>query len=220
MSVTSRKPGESASDWAKCESEVQNYLALKARLEVDERNMITWLCTGLRNVVTYPGVDRNTKQKIQDQLDKANDFIVVIYVWALLDEHDFNENSRWVSDEKKLELKAWKHIRHTGAHAPGGRAKGYRKAFNQYMRPGVTGSLSGLRENCSFTSDSIDLAHGMSFGFFNFAKDAVNGAIGLSANHKVPPWQAGRRRGPLKTLWAMAASLCTKSARFFRRLSN
>jgi len=183
MNHTSQMAGETAADWQQRESDLKASLALKHRLEVVEGEMIKWLCTGLRAVVKYPGVVDPAKiSAIQAQLNKASDYLAIIYIWALLDEHGFGEGSRWVTSDRQLELAAWKHVRHTGAHAPGQRARHRRQEFEDYMT-GQSQALSGLRQNCTWSANSIALNSGMSYDFFRFAVNAVNEALSNSANH-------------------------------------
>jgi len=112
---------------------------------MDESEMIGWLCTVHRNSVRYNNNPEATK-KIQGQLNHASNLIVLAYIWALLDEQDFNEHNHWIRPRDRLELKAWKHVRHTGAHAPGGRANRYFDEFNDFMTSDYPGT-SGLRQN-------------------------------------------------------------------------
>lgn len=111
--------------------ETEQLQALQKRL-MDEQDMIGWLCTVHRNAVHYPK-NPEASEEIQKQLNRASNLICLAYVWALLEEHGFNENNQWIRPNERLELKAWKHVRHTGAHAPGGRAKRYYDEFDQFM---------------------------------------------------------------------------------------
>ena len=182
--ITTQQQGELAVDWQRRETDAQNFLALQSRL-MEERDMIGWLCTVHRRAVQYPNVDLATVQRIQNQLNQASNLISITYIWALLDEGGFKETTRWVSADERLELKAWKHVRHTGAHAPGGRANGYRNEFDQYMT-GTSAALSGLRQNCTWDADSIELTDGMNHSFFMFSQNMVQKALGCSANNNVP----------------------------------
>lgn len=164
------------------EEETKELLALQKRL-MDERDMIGWLCTVHRNKVTYPNNPRATKT-IQDQLNRASNLISLAYVWALLEEAGFNEHNKWISSQERLELKAWKHIRHTGAHAPGGRASRYRDEFGEFMNSGVGTSL--LKQNCNWTANFIDLKDGMNFQFFQWTLELVKKAIAYCANNNKP----------------------------------
>lgn len=182
--ITTQQQGESASDWQKREADAQNYLSLQQRL-MDERDMIGWLCTVHRNTVKYQQVDPAITQKIQNQLNNANNLIAITYIWALLDEGGFKETTKWVSADERLELKAWKHVRHTAAHAPGSRANRYRSEFDQYMN-GTSAAASGLRQNCTWNANSIKLNDGMNYNFFQFAQSMVQKALGNSANNNIP----------------------------------
>lgn len=163
--------------------ETQELLGLQRRL-MDEHNMIGWLCSVHRNKVEYKNNPETTKE-VQKQLNQANNLISLAYIWALMDEQGFNENNKWIRPKDRLELKAWKHIRHTGAHAPGGRANRYVAEFNQFMESDYAG-LSGLKQNCEYTENSISLSDGMSYRFFEFAKHLVQLAIGHCANNNEP----------------------------------
>jgi hypothetical protein len=182
--ITTQEPRESAADWQSRETDAQNYFAIQSRL-MEERDMIGWLCTVHRRAVQYSNVDAAITQKIQNQLSQASNLISITYIWALLDEGGFNENTQWVSADERLELKAWKHVRHTGAHAPGGRANRYRNEFDEYMT-GTSAAISGLRQNCTWDVNSIQLADGMNYNFFQFAQDMVKKALGRSANNNAP----------------------------------
>ena len=182
--ITTQKPGETTADWQTRALDAQNYLALQSRF-MEEGYMILWLCKIHRNSVQYPNADPATVQKIQTQLNKTSNLISIIYIWALLDEGGFKETTQWVSADERLELKAWKHVRHTGAHAPGGRANTCRDEFDQYMR-GTSAALSGLRVNCKWDSNSIELKDGMNSSFFLFAQDMVRKAFERSANNNLP----------------------------------
>ena len=182
--ITTQQPGESAADWQSREKDAQNYFALQSRL-MGERDMIGWLCTVHRRAVQYPNVDAAIIQKIQNQLNQASNLISITYIWALLDEGGFNEKTQWVSADERLELKAWKHVRHTGAHAPGGRANGYRNEFDQYMT-GTSAAISGLRQNITWNANSIQLADSINYNFFQFAQNMVQKALGCSANNNAP----------------------------------
>ncbi len=151
---------------------------------MDEHHMIGWLCTVHRNKVEYKN-NPDASKEVQGQLNKASNLISLAYIWALLDEHGFNENNKWIRPNDRLELKAWKHIRHTGAHAPGGRAHRYFAEFNQFMEGDYAG-LSLLKKNCEYTETSIDLKDGMNYRFFEFVKNLVNIAIGHCANDNEP----------------------------------
>lgn len=182
--ITTQQLGESTADWQKRESDAQHYLALQSRL-MEERDMIGWLCTVHRHAVRYPNAKPGTVQKIQAQLNKASNLISITYIWALLDEGGFKDTTQWVTADERLELKAWKHVRHTGAHAPRGRASKYRNEFDQYMT-GNSAALSGLRQNCTWDANSIELRDGMNHNFFTFAQNMVQKALGCSANNNVP----------------------------------
>jgi len=163
--ITTQQDGENDDDYQKRKTDAENYLALQKRL-MDEQNMIGWLCTIHRNAVQYASVDSSITQNIQQQLNRASNLVSITYIWALLDEGGFNENTHWVTADERLELKAWKHVRHTGAHAPGSRANRYRNEFDQYMS-GTLGAISGLRQNCTYDANSINLSDGMNGSFFS-----------------------------------------------------
>ena len=163
--------------------ETQDLLGLQQRL-MDEYHMIGWLCTVHRNKVEYKNNPEATKE-VQEQLNKAGNLISLAYVWAILDEHGFNENNKWINPNDRLELKAWKHIRHTGAHAPRGRAHRYPAEFNEFMEGDYAG-MSGLKQNCEYTETSIDLTDGMNYRFFEFVRNLIQTAIGLCANDNEP----------------------------------
>ncbi|PSN10255.1 hypothetical protein C7293_28820 [filamentous cyanobacterium CCT1] len=165
------------------EEETMRLLALKKRL-MEESNTIGWLCTVHRNRVHYENNPEASK-KIQEQLNQATNLISLAYIWALLDEQGFNEHNKWIKKSQRLELKAWKHIRHTGAHAPSGRARNYYKEFNEFMESPDQG-ISGLKQNCKYTGDSIDLVDGMNYRFFNFVQNLIQTAIGHCANNNKP----------------------------------
>ena len=163
--------------------ETQILLGIQKRL-MDESDMIGWLCTVHRNTVQYKNNPIATKT-IQEQLNKASNLISLAYVWAILDEHGFNENNKWIKPNDRLELKAWKHVRHTGAHAPGARAHRFFDEFNEFMESDYAG-LSGLKNNCTYTENSISLKDGMNYRFFEFVKNLVQTAIGYCANDNIP----------------------------------
>ena len=123
-------------------------------------------------------------KEIQHQLNRAANLISLAYIWAILDESGFNEHSEWITSHNRLELKAWKHVRHTGAHAPTGRADGYYDEFDEFMTDGT--SSSGLKENCKWDADSIELTDGMNFRFFMWIRGLVQQAVGFCANDKKP----------------------------------
>ena len=149
----------------------------------DEQNMIGWLCTVHRNKVTFKD-NPDAVKEIQEQLNHAANLISLAYIWAILDESGFNEHNKWISADNRLELKAWKHIRHTGAHAPSGRAKVYYDEFNEFMTSGT--STSGLKQNCAWDANSISLTDGMNFRFFMWTRDLVQQAVGFCANDNEP----------------------------------
>jgi hypothetical protein len=165
------------------ETETKQLLKLNERL-MNESDMIGWLCTVHSNKVHYPNNPEASK-KIQSQLNQASNLICLAYIWALLDEHGFNESNAWIRTNDRLELKAWKHIRHTGAHAPGGRANRYANEFDQFMSSPEAG-ISGLKQNCTFTTNSITLVDGMNYRFFQFVQNLMQTAIGHCANNNVP----------------------------------
>ena len=165
------------------EAETNQLIALQKRL-MDESNMIGWLCTVHRNTVNYKNNPAAAKE-VQEQLNHASNLISLAYIWALLDEHGFNENNHWIKPKDRLELKAWKHVRHTGAHAPGSRANGYFTDFNTFMEANGQG-MSGLKQNCTYTENSISLADGMNYRFFQFIQNLVQTAFGHCANNNEP----------------------------------
>lgn len=165
------------------EAETNRLLALQKRL-MDESNMIGWLCTVHSNRVQYHN-NPDASRQIQAQLNKASNLICLAYVWAILDEQGFNEHNHWIRPRDRIELKAWKHVRHTGAHAPGGRANRYRDEFNTFMASDCQG-LSGLKQNCNFTDHSLELRDGMNYRFFQFVQYLVQIAIGHCANNNEP----------------------------------
>ena len=165
------------------EQETNELLCLQKRT-LEEREMIGWLCTIHRHAVIYENNPGATK-KIQEQLNHASNLISLTYIWALLDEQGFNENNKWILSADRLELKAWKHVRHTGAHAPGGRAKIYFKEFDQFMDSPEPGS-SGLQKNCTFTPTSIELGDGMNYEFFQFVQVVIQKALAYCANNNQP----------------------------------
>ena len=165
------------------EEETMKLLALQKRL-MDEREMIGWLCTVHRNRVHYEN-NLEAIKKVQEQLNRATNLISLAYIWALLEEQEFNEHNKWIKKPHRLELKAWKHIRHTGAHTPSGRAKRYYKEFNEFMESPDQG-ISSLKQNCEYTKNSIDLMDGMNYQFFNFVQSLVQTAIGHCANKNEP----------------------------------
>jgi len=163
--------------------ETKELLAIQKRL-MDESNMIGWLCTVHRNKVHYKN-NPKAAQEVQEQLNHASNLICLAYIWALLDEHGFNENCKWIKPSDRLELKAWKHVRHTGAHAPGGRAAGYFDEFNEYMESDWQG-ISGLKKSCKYTDTSISITDGMNYRFFQYVQGLVQSAIGNCANNNDP----------------------------------
>ncbi|MFC2099029.1 hypothetical protein ACFLSP_04710 [Bacteroidota bacterium] len=165
------------------QEETNKLLALQKRL-MDESDMIGWLCTIHRNAVKYSDNPDATK-RIQEQLNQASNLISLAYIWALLDEQGFDENNHWISPKNRLELKAWKHVRHTGAHAPGGRANRYFDEFNEFMESPNSG-ISGLKKNCEYTDDSLSLSDTMNYRFFQFVQNLVKFAIGHCANNTDP----------------------------------
>ena len=167
----------------KNQEETKKLLEIQRRL-MDESAMIGWLCTVHRNRVQYAN-NPVAEKEIQDHLNRASNLISLTYIWALLDEHEFNEHNKWIRPNDKLELKAWKHIRHTGAHAPGGRATRYFDEFNEFMESANQG-ISGLKKNCDYTINSISLIDGMNFRFFEFVKNLIITAIGYCANDNLP----------------------------------
>ena len=168
---------------ANCET-TQELLDLQQQL-MHVKDMMGWLCTGHRYRVTYQNNPAATK-RVQDQLDIAAEFIHVIYACSILDEAGFKPGNKWLSTESKAEFKAWVHIRHTGAHTPGGRANGYYSDFDSFMNSTQT-SMSSLKQNCTWTSTSIELPYAMSFRFFEFAENLVKEAFGYCANNNTPP---------------------------------
>jgi hypothetical protein len=157
-------------------------LALSERLS-DERDMIGWLCTLHRHAVNYPN-NPEARKKVQGQLNKASNLIALTYIFALLEEGDFTVYDKWIKPSDRLELKAWKHVRNTGAHAPGTRATGQRDSFDEFMK-GDDKGRSGLKQNCQFTQDSITLGD-ISGDFLSFAIDLVKVAIGHCSNDADP----------------------------------
>ena len=167
---------------ASCET-TQELLDLKQGL-MAIRDMVGWLCTNHRYAVNYKNNPEATK-RIQSQLDAAAEFIHVIYIYSILDEAGFKPTNKWISSDDKLEYKAWAHIRHTGAHSPGGRANGYRNEFDSFMSSNQN-SKSGLKQNCTWDANSITLPYAMSYRFFEFANYLVDQAIGYCANGNQP----------------------------------
>lgn len=165
------------------EQETKEIVALMSRL-MNEQDMIGWLCTVHQNRVHY-GNNPQASKKIQEQLNHATNLVSLAYIWALLDEHGFNETNRWLNESMRHELKAWKHIRHTGAHAPGGRARRYYDEFNSFMESSDSGR-SGLKQNCTYTDNSISLTDGMNYRFFGFVQYLVQQAVGYCANNRDP----------------------------------
>jgi len=165
------------------EEETHQLLALQKRL-MDERNMLGWLCTVHRNKVHYKD-NPDASKEVQEQLNQASNLISLAYIWALLEEHGFNENNKWIKPSDRLEFKAWKHVRHTGAHAPGSRANGYKNEFNDFMNTDAA-RTSGLKQNYQYTDYSITFADGMNYQFFSFSQNLVNTAIGHCANNNEP----------------------------------
>ena len=166
------------------EEETNELVELMNRLS-DERGMIGWLCTVHKNKVQLPNQpDPEVAKGIQEQLSRASNLISLAYIWALLDESGFNERSKWISTQDRLELKAWKHIRHTGAHAPSGRAKVYYDEFDEFMSA-ATGT-SGLKENCRWTTDRIDLTDGMNYRFFEWVRGLIQNAVAYCAGDNAP----------------------------------
>lgn len=148
-------------------------------------DMVGWLCTSHRYVVNYKNNPEATA-RIQAQLDSVTEFINVIYICSILDEAGFNPSNKWISSNDRKEFKAWVHIRHTGAHAPGGRAKVYYKDFDSFMSS-TQNSLSGLKKSCIWDATSIKLPYAMSYRFFQYIEYLIRSAIGYCANRKLPP---------------------------------
>ncbi len=115
---------------ANCET-TEDLLELKKGL-MEVRDMLGWLCTNHHYAVKYESNPTATS-RVQAQLDVAAEFIHVIYIYSILDEAGFKPSNKWISSDDKKEFKAWVHIRHTGAHKPGGRANVYHNEFNQFM---------------------------------------------------------------------------------------
>lgn len=162
--------------------ETKKLLALRGRLS-DEHDMIGWLCTIHRHAVSYPN-NPEARNKVQGQLNKASNLIALTYIWALLEEGGFTERNEWIRPSDRLELKAWKHVRHTGAHAPGSRAKVYRAEFDKFMKGDYRGK-SGLKQNCEYDQNSITPGD-ISSNFLLFSIDVVTIAIGHCANDNAP----------------------------------
>jgi hypothetical protein len=158
---------------ANCET-TPELLDLKTRL-ASIQDMLGWLCTDHRFRVNYPKSNEATK-RIQSQVDIASEFINTIYVYSILDEAGFKLSNKWMDTDDKLEFKAWVHIRHTGANTPEGRANVYYQKFDNFMNSTNAG-MSGLKQNCTWTADSIILPYARSFKFFLFATNLVDKAI-------------------------------------------
>ena len=79
--------------------ETNNLLLLQKRL-MDESDMIGWLCTVHRNAVKYSNNPEATKI-IQGQLNNASSLISLAYIWAILDEQDFNEHNQWIRSKDR-----------------------------------------------------------------------------------------------------------------------
>jgi hypothetical protein len=151
------------------------------------RTMIGFLCTTHHNAIQYANlnVDASKRNELQQELNDAAFFSALIYIYALLDEAGFGPENEWLLDEEKAEFKAWAHVRHTGAHLPSGRAKGYYKEFDQFMSSGGPGK-SGLFRNCLWDSNSI--RPGLSaHSFYDFSLDLVRYAMARCANNWVNP---------------------------------
>lgn len=146
--------------------------------------MVGWLCTSHRYVVNYSNRPDDTR-RVQAQLDAAAEFIHVIYIYSILDEAGFKPSNKWISSDDKKEFKAWIHIRHTGAHAPGGRANVYYNDFDNFMSLDQD-SPSYLKQNCIWNANSICLPYAISYRFFDFALQLISKAIGYCANGNQP----------------------------------
>ncbi len=168
---------------ADCDT-TQELLELQRRL-MNVKDMVGWLCTVHRYRVNYKNNPTATN-KVQAQLDIAAEFIHVIYTCSILDEAGFRPSNKWISTDSKAEFKAWVHIRHTGAHTPGGRANVYYSDFDNFMNSSQSG-ISPLKKNCKWTATSIELPYAMSFHFFQFAENLVKEALGYCANNNTPP---------------------------------
>lgn len=165
-------------------STTQELLDLKSQL-MGIRDMVGWMCTNHRYRVNYKNNPTAT-QKVQAQLDEAAEFINVIYINSILDEADFKPSNPFISTDDREEFKSWVHIRHTGAHKPNGRANVFYSDFDNFMNSSKAG-ISGLKQNCTWSANSISIKYAMSYKFFEFAQHLVDRAIGYCANGTTPP---------------------------------
>lgn len=90
------------------------------------------LCTSISNKVAIPDPDK--RAEVQHDLNHATGCLSVVFVFALLEHYDFNISNKWLKDDEKLTLKAWKHVRHSASHGLNGvRADRYADEFNEIM---------------------------------------------------------------------------------------
>ena len=163
--------------------ETMRLLGLKERL-LSERDTVGWLATLYKGKVQYPNNSEASKN-IQSQVNSVSNLMLLTYVWAILEEQGFSEHNVWLTDHETLELKAWKHIRHSAAHAPSGRARRYYQEFEQYMDSPLP-TTSGLKQNCSYDADAIDCKDGMGYRFYEYSAYLIDQVIGLCANNPRP----------------------------------
>jgi len=113
-----------------------------------------WMATGLKKKVEYKGNTDATK-KVQDNLDNLVQYSLLLYLFAMWESYISNELEQQVLTPEEInELKAYKHIRHTGGHGyKGKRADNNRAAFEDKMNSSKPFAGVDLDEE----NDTLDL---------------------------------------------------------------
>ncbi|OAJ92795.1 hypothetical protein [Vibrio bivalvicida] len=155
---------------------------LKALIDLQDRlGTEKYVFDGLHNkshAVYYDGKPEVT-QEIQNKVDKATEFIHIIYIYAILDGAGFIPKKQaklyaWIPQAYLDEFKAWAHIRHTGAHTPNGRARSCAKEFNAFINAHPEFErISGYDTDTNTINPQAGGAH----RFFEFVKKMVQQAI-------------------------------------------
>ena len=123
----------------RCET-LSELMELWSTLEGMMQAELPWICTSISNRVQHP--DPAVRAEVQLNADHAVGVMSVIFLFAVLEAHDFHLDNKWLQNKEASTLRAWRHVRNCGSHGfRGTRVKKYHQDFDDAIGEQRIGSV-------------------------------------------------------------------------------